>query len=270
MKTVSIFLTFLFLCSSFISANTNIVSNSTNEIIHHKSFKISAGNSLVLKTESGDVLITPWENDEVDIKVIGNERAKERMRFDFTANNNEVKIIAKKDGSSMNLFSNLKLKYEIKVPSSFNIDVSTAGGDIKVGGVNGSVKLNTSGGDIWADRCTGYLNVNTSGGDIKLFTSNTPVNANTSGGDILLEYSGANKGIELKTSGGDIVIKVSPELKANVEMSTSGGEVSNSGIKISNASKMSRTKIIGEINSGGEKLIAKTSGGDVELKRLQD
>jgi DUF4097 and DUF4098 domain-containing protein YvlB len=103
-----------------------------------------------------------------------------------------------------------------------------------------------------------------------LFTSATPVNANTSGGDILLEYSGANKRIELKTSGGDIVIKVSPELKANVDMSTSGGEVSNSGIMISNASKMSRTKIIGQINGGGEKLIAKTSGGDIELKRLQD
>lgn len=270
MKTVSILLASLVLFVSFTYANADYFNNSSNEIIHHKSFKISSGKALILKTESGEVLITPWENDEIDIKVMGNERAKERMTFDFTANNNEVKIIAKKDGSSWNLFSNLKLKYEIKVPSSFNIDVSTAGGDIKVGGVNGSVKLNTAGGDIWADRCTGSLNVNTSGGDIMLFTSATPVNANTSGGDILLEYSGANKRIELKTSGGDIVIKVSPELKANVDMSTSGGEVSNSGIMISNASKMSRTKIIGQINGGGEKLIAKTSGGDIELKRLQD
>jgi hypothetical protein len=261
-------LVFLFSISA-IYARTNSPLNSSYETIHHKTFKVSSGKDLILSTESGDVHITPWEKDEVDIKVFGNERAKERMKFDFTANNNEVKVTAKKQGSGWNLFSNLELKYEIKVPASFNIEVSTAGGDIKVGGVKGKINLNTSGGDIWADRCTGSINAKTSGGDINIYSSDTPVNAHTSGGDINLEYSGINKGIELKTSGGDIVIKVSQDIKANVELSTSGGDVSNSGIKISNATKMSSTKIVGEINGGGERLIAKTSGGDVELRRLE-
>jgi DUF4097 and DUF4098 domain-containing protein YvlB len=259
-----VLLLFLFSVSA-IYTGQNTLPNSSPDTIHHKTFKISAGKDLILNTESGDILITPWEKDEVDIKVLGNERAKERMKFDFAANNNEVKVTAKKQGGGWNLFSNLELKYEIKVPASFNIEVSTAGGDIQVGGVKGKMNLNTSGGDIWADRCTGSVNLKTSGGDINVYTSDTPVNAHTSGGDISLEYSGINKGIELKTSGGDIVIKVSPDIKANVELSTSGGDVSNSGIKISNATKMSSTKIIGEINGGGEKLIAKTSGGDVEL-----
>lgn len=269
MKTVSIFLVSL-LFTFFTYANGNFVAYSSNETIHHKSFNISSGKDLILNTESGDVLITPWEKQEVEVKITGNERARERMTFDFIANENKVEIKGKKSGIGWNLFSSIQVKYEIKVPASFNIEVSTAGGDIKVGGVNGLIKLNTSGGDVWVDRCTGSLDAKTSGGDIKIFTSSTPVNANTSGGDILLEYSGTNKGIELKTSGGDIVIKVSRDIKANVDMSTSGGDVSNAGIKISNATKMSSTKIVGEINGGGEKLIAKTSGGDVELKRLQD
>ncbi|MCJ7554714.1 MAG: DUF4097 domain-containing protein [Ignavibacteriaceae bacterium] len=260
-------LTFLIITSP-LSARINLSGSSTLETLHYRTFKISAGNALILETESGDVTITSWEKNEVEVKVLGNERARERMTFSFNANDNKVEVKGKRDGSGWSWFSNLELKYEIKVPASFSLEVFTSGGDIKVGEVNGIIQLKTSGGDIWADRCTGSINTRTSGGDINIYTSNSPVDARTSGGDIELEYSGQNKGIELNTSGGDITVKVSADIKASVEMSTSGGHVSNSGINISDAKKMSRTKILGEINGGGEKLIARTSGGDVELKRL--
>lgn len=268
MKSSLITLLYVFIISSFLYAENCKPSFPSTETLHYKTFKINSGKDLILTTESGDVLITPWEKNEVEVKIIGNERARERMRFTFQANDNKIEINGKRDGSGWSWFSGMKLEYEIMVPTSFNINISTSGGDIKVGGVNGTVLLNTSGGDIWADRCTGSVEAKTSGGDINIYTSNSPVYARTSGGDIELEYSGDNKGIELKTSGGDIYLKVSPTIKANAELSTSGGSVSNSGVTISNASKMSRTKIIGEINGGGEKLIARTSGGDVELKKL--
>lgn len=268
MKSSLITLLYVFIISSFINAENYKPNFPSTETIHNRTFKISPGKELILSTESGDVIITPWDKSEVEVKVIGNERARERMQFSFLANDDKVEVKGKRDGSGWSWFSNMNLKYEIMVPSSFNINVSTSGGDIKVGGVSGNILLNTSGGDIWADRCTGSIDAKTSGGDINIYTSNTPVNARTSGGDIEFEYSGVNKGIELKTSGGDIDMKVSPDIKATVELSTSGGSVSNSGITINNATKMSRTKIVGEINGGGEKLVARTSGGDVELKKL--
>ena len=261
-------LTFLILTSPLF-ANINSPTKYSLETLHYRTFKISAGKNLLLDTESGDITITPWEKNEVEVKILGNERARERMKFSFDADDNKIKVSGKRDGSGWSWFSNMELKYEIQVPANFNIDISTAGGDIKAGGVSGTILLNTSGGDIWTDRCTGSIELKTSGGDINIYTSNSPVIARTSGGDIELEYSGANKGIELKTSGGDITVKVSSDIRASIELSTSGGHVSNSGIKINNATKMSRTKIFGEINGGGEKLIARTSGGDVELKKLE-
>ncbi|MFO7526735.1 MAG: DUF4097 family beta strand repeat-containing protein [Ignavibacteriaceae bacterium] len=268
MKSFLITLINVCIISSFLYAEMYIPNPPSAETLHHRTFKISPGKELILSTESGDVIVTPWDRSEVEVKVIGNERARERMQFSFIANDDKVEIKGKRDGSGWSWFSGMNLQYEIMVPSSFNINISTSGGDIKVGGVSGTVLLNTSGGDIWADRCIGSIEAKTSGGDINIYTSNTPVIAKTSGGDIELEYSGVNKGIELKTSGGDIDIRVSQDIKASVELSTSGGSVSNSGITINNASKMSRTKIIGEINGGGEILVARTSGGDVELKKL--
>lgn len=270
MKLPFINLLFFMLINSILFADTGLISSTSTETLHHRTFKISSGKDLIVDTETGDITITPWEKNEVEIKIIGNDKARERMEFNFKADDNKIEVKGKRDGSGWSWFSGLELKYEIKVPESFNLEIYTAGGDIKAGGIKGKIYLKTSGGDIWADRCKGSIDARTSGGDINIYSSDSPVNAKTSGGDIELEYSGQNKGIDLNTSGGDITIKVSPDIKAVVELSTSGGHVSNSGITISNATKMSRTKIHGEINGGGEKIIARTSGGDVEIRKLKD
>ncbi|HSL90513.1 MAG TPA: DUF4097 family beta strand repeat-containing protein [Ignavibacteriaceae bacterium] len=269
MKSLLFTIIFLTFISSFLTAEIIPSANLSLETLHHRTFKIPSGKDLILKTESGDVTITPWDKEEVEVKILGNERARERMMFSFSANDNKVEVTGKRDGSGWSWFSSMNLKYEIFVPASFNIEVSTAGGDIKIGGLNGIVLLNTSGGDIWVDGCTGTIDTKTSGGDINVFTSNSPVNARTSGGDINFEYSGTNKGIDLKTSGGDIDIKVLPDVKASVELSTSGGEISIEEIDIIDASKMSRNKVIANINGRGEKLIARTSGGDIRIKKLK-
>lgn len=238
------------------------------ELLHHKNYKIEQGKILNVYAEGGDVEITPWHRNEVEIKIYGNDNAREKYEFTFDANDQSVTVRGERI-KKWNFFSNIRIKYVIKVPVKFNLNVNTAGGDIKVGGVEGEIKLNTSGGDIWADRVSGNLNLNTSGGDIKIFSKESAIVANTSGGDIDLEYSGENKGIELKTSGGDIEILLPTDFNADVELSTSGGDV-KCNFKLNNVEKFSRTKVIAKINSGGNKLTAKTSGGDVEVKQRKN
>jgi lia operon protein LiaG len=158
----------------------------------------------------------------------------------------------------------MDVKVEIKVPAQFNLDISTAGGDVKCGGITGKAELNTSGGDVWADKFSGDLNASTSGGDIFLFCTDTKIIAETSGGDVNLEYEGENKGIDLSTSGGDIDIILSKDFAASMELSTSGGDVSCS-LNMSNVKKSSGSRLIGDLNDGGEKLYAHTSGGDITV-----
>ena len=77
-----------------------------------------------------------------------------------------VKRLGRKKSSVSSWFSNIKVDVEIKVPTKFNLDINTSGGDIKCGGISGVLMLNTSGGDIWTDKCSGNINVSTSGGDV--------------------------------------------------------------------------------------------------------
>jgi DUF4097 and DUF4098 domain-containing protein YvlB len=197
---------------------------------------------------------------------LGNENAKDKLNFIFDNSDSYVGLKTESKDSYSNWFSGISLKIEVKVPEMFNTKVHTSGGDINLDGVNGTGNLNTSGGDIICRDFLGSLDISTSGGDIELLGSDTPIIAQTSGGDITLDYSGENMGIDLSTSGGDITVMLPFDFNADMELSTSGGDVS-CNLTMNNASKLSEHKIIAVLNNGGDEFAARTSGGDIDVRK---
>jgi Toastrack DUF4097 len=253
------------------------------KVIEERTFQISPGKDLKLEASSGDVSISSWDKDEVCIKILGNDRAEDKMKFDFYNNEDKVEVVAKREHGLFDWFSNgIRLRFEIKVPIKFNIkartsggdvyttntsgnlDISTSGGDIKFDNVNGVFDVSTSGGDISGRNFHGELNASTSGGDIDLNGSDSKITASTSGGDIYLDYGGRNQGIDLSTSGGDIQIKLPENFSASARMQTSGGEIS-CDLTANKAKKISSTKFEADLNQGGNSLVAETSGGDITI-----
>jgi len=235
------------------------------QLIKEKSFDISEGNNLIVDVPGGDVTVTYWNDESVEVKIFGNEKAHDKIDFDISSDGETAEVIGNKRSSVSSWFSNVQVEVEIKVPAKFNLDINTSGGDIKCGGISGMLMLNTSGGDIWTDKCSGNISVSTSGGDVFLICKNATIEAETSGGDIELEYSGENMGIDLSTSGGDIDIKLPSDLTASLDLSTSGGDVFCS-LTLSNITKSYETSLVGDMNGGGEEIAAHTSGGDITMK----
>jgi len=269
-------------------------------IIEEKLIAVGSGGDLTVEADAGSIILTAWDRDEVSVKISGNENAVENYSFSIEKTSNGVDVRCKRKGAWRigSWLRNVKINFEIFVPSKFNTDISTAGGDISLSKVNGiqecktsggdlkfmdmsgkingstsggdivvkgfmgPVKLRTSGGDISTEEFTGAIEARTSGGDIDLKVNDGAVRASTSGGDVRLIYSGENEGINLSTSGGDIEVFVSSEIKADVYLSTSGGrakvKLENSKAEVAKSSKYE-----GTINGGGPELIAKSSGGDV-------
>lgn len=298
------FIIFLFVLSGTLSAcHVEIESeyNGDLETIHEKTFSIQPGKDLKVEASSGDVTVTTWNKNEVYIKILGNEKAKEKVDFSFKNNEEEVSVITKREGSFFNWFSSgIRIRFEIKVPVEFNTNVNTSGGDIMIGEIRGNNRLRTSGGDVWVKNTDGILKVatsggeinlnsnsgeldvstsggdikardfkgdlsaSTSGGDIYLRGSDSKIYAETSGGDINLDYSGVNKGINLETSGGDIQIKLPSDFNASAYMYTSGGDI-ECDLTANNAKRISSTRFEADLNNGGAKLVAKTSGGDISV-----
>ncbi len=296
-------ITILVTLSLFFSADAfalQITNPQDLKTLHEKTFPIASGKKLKIETAAGNLTITSWDKEEVYVKILGNDIAEEKMTFHFKADNEMVEIKGERESSWFSWGRGIKVRFEVKVPERFNNNLKTAGGDIHFtnitgdnmlrtsGGdisikqIKGNLKAGTSGGDILMENANGMFDVSTSGGDIecknfvgdikastsggdiKLKGSDANIVAKTSGGDIFLDYNGDNKGIELRTSGGDIDAKLPENFNASADMSTSGGRIKCT-FTANNAIKISKTRFLADINSGGNKLVAKTSGGNISI-----
>lgn len=272
------------------------------KLLLEKSFQVTAGGKLGVEVVAADVEVTTWSQNEVSVKIYGDEDALDKVDIAVEQSGNTVSVSIEKK-SFLKSLSNLDLRVEVKTPASYSAEVKTSGGFIKLKDMNGSLALKTSGGNIGVANSSGSLDARTSGGDVKLgkfkgsaklHTSGGNVQvkdvegsveagtsggdveidsqsgsivAKTSGGSIRLKYTGENQGIECSTSGGDIDVYVPESFKADVMLKTSGGSVScelpASNVKTGNSS------FTGSVNGGGVPLICKTSGGSISLNKLK-
>ena len=181
---------------------------------------------------------------------------------------------------------NLNAHYEITVPSKFDVQLTTSGGDVEVSGVIGRVKLNTSGGrvtcrdiqgdvngetsggDIHADGCQGELRLDTSGGNVNIGNFTGPkINATTSGGDVGAEFGVAPKAdCELQTSGGNVSVILPAGAGVTLDAHTDGGTVKTE-LPVAMAGQLDDGTLRGPINGGGPRLKLETSGGNIEIRK---
>lgn len=281
-----------------------------------KSFTVQPGGNLKVRTAGGDIKVLTGTGDEV--KVTATERihtdseakADELLRdleLTIEQEGNNITAIAKYDrqgGWHVGNWPPVNVSFTVVVPTKFNVDLGTSGGDIGLQSINGRARLRTSGGNLKFDRVEGEVDGNTSGGDIELRegTANVHlstsggnihvdraggeadlstsggdivinsvmgrVTANTSGGNVKANIQGPLKGdCRLTTSGGEVVVNVDKDAAFNLKARTSGGDVDAAGITISiDKGGMRRSSLSGKVNGGGPELYLGSSGGDIRIR----
>jgi DUF4097 and DUF4098 domain-containing protein YvlB len=167
------------------------------------------------------------------------------------------------------------------------IDGHTSGGGIRVADCEGTIKIDTSGGGIDVNGGSGDLDGDTSGGSVSVKNFRGPVLVETSGGGITIEnvvgrIDGHTSGgsisarfatpiadaVKLHTSGGGVTFRVPEGAAFHLDASTSGGGVS-SDLPVTVVGKISRGKLAGAINGGGQPVVLRSSGGSIAVKKLQ-
>ncbi|HAL57575.1 MAG TPA: hypothetical protein DCP63_14180 [Bacteroidetes bacterium] len=241
-----------------------------------KSFTVTKGGSVEVSVDGGDIRINVWEKSEVYVKADGiDEDNLDRLKMNQSGNTVRVEYRQRWGWGSGHT------KFEITVPSQFNTDLRTSGGNIDIrGSLNGVVKGSTSGGDVTlSDVTTGKVDLSTSGGDMRAGDVNGDVSLKTSGGDIELGKVGGQ--VYVNTSGGNIRVEsVGKTLKAStsggdIDIGDVGGEanVSTSGgdIKVHKVSGKATLNTSGgniQLRSASGDVRANTSGGDIRLEDI--
>lgn len=311
MKTSSLFLAAGLMALAPLSAHAKI------ERTVEKSFTVQPGGLLTVGTQGGNIRIETSADSTV--KVV----AKETIRASSDAEADEMlkkltltieqgtegvtATAAYEKGSSGFHFGSwppVQVSFTVTVPTHYNVELKTSGGDVTVGDLQGkvgahtsggdislgkiagdiragtsggnvrlaegggAVKLGTSGGDIRVGRVVGPADLDTSGGNIDIKSVENTLHASTSGGDVTAGIAGALKGdCKLGTSGGRVKVTVEKTTAFNLDASTSGGEVDAAGLTITiDKGGAGRSRLAGKVNGGGPLLKLRSSGGDIEVE----
>jgi len=282
-----------------------------------KSFTVQPGGNLRVQTQGGDikvltgpgndVKVTATEVIQADTEAKADELLKDLdLTIEQTADNVTAKAKYEKEHGGWH-FGNwppVSVSYTVVVPSRYNVDLNTSGGDISVASINGQarlrtsggdlklervdgevdggtsggnislqegtarVKLSTSGGDIQVDRAGGEADLSTSGGNIVINSVKERITASTSGGDIKASIEGALKGdCRLTTSGGTVKVTVDKTAAFDLKARTSGGDVDASGLTITiEKGGLRKSSLAGKVNGGGPQLYLGSSGGDIRIR----
>lgn len=253
-----------------LSANLMLAEGAPQE--RTKSFSVSPGGKLSVSINPGDIMISTWDKNEVVIKIRGLDE-EELNGVEMKQDGKNVSIVYRSDwGWSSDA------NFSVTVPSQYNLDLKTTGGNIivqnnitggvnsdsqggelRIGDVNGNVNLNTQGGDVKTGNVSGDLSINTMGGDIRTGSlGGKNIKLSTMGGDVNIVKSAS--GLSVKTYGGDISIG---DLGGSSDVKTYGGDISLANVN----GNLNLETAGGDISCKSVKgnLKARTGGGDVSL-----
>jgi DUF4097 and DUF4098 domain-containing protein YvlB len=272
-----------------------------------KSFTVQPGGTLSVALDVGSIQVKGSSSGAVKVLAYleGDRDAIDEYTIEASQEGGGVSVRgrSKKDFWKFWSWDDLQVRVTVEVPRSYNLRLSTAGGNLTIedlegrvegetsggnidgrnitgnvgvetsGGnlsfeeITGDLRAETSGGNIAVRRVKGSVAVETSGGNVKVAEVDGPLSAETSGGDITVGVK-QNRGVDVSTSGGDIRIALPAGTGASIDASTSGGSVT-CDFPITMQGKVDDSRIRGSINGGGSAIRARTSGGDIEIRPAQ-
>jgi DUF4097 and DUF4098 domain-containing protein YvlB len=268
-------------------------SSQRQERVTYRQFDIGPGGTLRVDFEDGDVQVETGDGSGVEVEVLVRARdldwAREvfqDMEFRTETSGNVLEIRARDadiEGREYRRYGSVGVLTVVTVPDRFNIDISTADGDIVVGDIEGDVQLRSQDGDIQlgqvqgeevriqtadGDVETGELTVTnavvrTADGDLHLSSVSGALNATTADGDIQLRLREPGD-VTLRTGDGDITIIAPTDLAAQVDFDGEDLSVAG-GFEITG--RVSTNRVIGQMNGGGPTLQARTGDGSISLRQ---
>ena len=235
-----------------------------------REFAIASGGTLIIDAEAARIDVRGGEGVRVAIRRGEDAAADIEEDFDiaFDASDRQLHVGVKRRGSWLGgPGRGQQLVIEVETPEAFNVELTTSGGTIGVGEVDGYVHAKTSGGSIAIEHAGGGVRAKTSGGSIAI-SSAKAVDAKTSGGSIQLALTGQpEKDSQLTTSGGSINVHLASDVGLRVHGTTTGGRVRLAD-DLAFAGDASRKSVSGSLNEGGPELRLRTSGGSIRLQAL--
>lgn len=146
---------------------------------YHETFAVKDGMKLILFHGDGDVAITPWDKDIIDVKIRYHADVKSvgfGVEVDFTADfkqTDDAVIVKGNEGGTAGIFvmtatNEYEYTYTVSAPSYIALELRGDDGDVEVTGWRAGVDCKLDDGDINMDDMTDSVRVDVQDGDVRL------------------------------------------------------------------------------------------------------
>jgi hypothetical protein len=215
-------------------------------------YSTNENTTLTVSNSNGNIKINTNVGDTV--KLDGEKKVSEdkedlldKTEVEVTEGNNSITIeTVYEDPKKKDVTVNM----DISVPEYVYVEsVQSSNGDITINDVEGYVSVSTSNGNVEVMGTTGLSDVSSSNGNVKV------------------EVFDFLEDIEISSSNGNVVIYILPTLNATIDLVTSNGKASVSGVTLDKSLDDDK-HITGTLNGGGFKINIQSSNGNVELRKL--
>jgi hypothetical protein len=256
MKKLAFVLLFLFLLMAF------ALSVDARQIIKdfHESFDVQKGMTLHLKHEDGDVTITPWDKDVLDVEVRYRAEYKTigiggKLEFDveFRETDRAIHVMGKeKCSGSIGFHSHKRYEhtYTIRAPEYLKLDLVGEDGDVSIREWEGEIscdledgdielesiasprtQIRIGDGDLHIDGIKGDLSLHGEDGDVTIREAELPrCRIDLEDGDVKIRR--AQGDFDISVSDGDITLD---QVRTNmIEISTEDGDTDLDLLKVDN------------------------------------
>lgn len=216
-------------------------------------YSTNENTTLSVSNSNGYIKINTYEADTVKLdaeKRVSEDKKDEldKTEIQVTEENNDIFIKTIYEDPNK---TQVTVNMDITVPEYVNVEsVHSSNGDVTINNVDGYVFASSSNGDVEVRGTTGISQVS------------------SSNGDVTVEVFNYTEDISISSSNGKVVVYILTTLNATIDLQTSNGGASVSGVTL-DKSKDDDKHIIGTLNGGGFKISISSSNGDVELRKLE-
>jgi len=255
----------LFLAALTLVITASVSAASLTQTID-KTFDVRPGGNVVLTNVNGHVNVSSWDQPRVHVVAVKKveadrdevQQVMNALRVELQPHDGglTIKTYQPKESDGVSgIFSWLmgdrvqaEVEYEITVPRTMNVDLSTVNGHVQLSDVAGKHEIETVNGRIEVSRCAGSLE------------------AETTNGAIHAQLTKVVKGqpLHFETTNGRIEVQLPADLAIDLDAGTTNGSIS-SDLPVS-TTRISRNSLRGTINGGGTPLRMRTTNGGIAIR----
>lgn len=223
-----------------------------------KTYEVGRTATLEIDNTNGGITVRSHAQPTIQVtahrtaRAVSQQAARElleRLKLEESATPELVRLVTPRNqGLSMSMGQQIEVRYDVLVPTTLALTLTTVNGQVDVDGVTGKVALETVNGGITARGVTALQKAETVNGSVKLALGSLPA-----------------QGAKIETVNGGVSVALPGNQGVELSVRTVNGGIDVEGFAAVDQAERKRRHYEGRLNGGGPTLRVETVNGGVSV-----